>query len=86
MPSEKSARSSERRRIRNRGVRRATRTIVTSTLNTLQANGPEEAEPAIRQALSALDKAVRKGVLHANNAARRKSRIMAKVNALRGVS
>ena len=52
-----------------------------SATTSLSESGPEEADPAIRQALRALDRAVRKGVLHRNNAARRKSRLMAKVNA-----
>ncbi len=86
MPSERSARTSERRRVRNRQTRRATRTIVASATTSLRDVGPEEAEPAIRQALRALDRAVRKGVLHRNNADRRKSRLMAKVNAAHNAS
>ena len=86
MPSERSARTSERRRVRNRQTRRATRTIVASAATSLRDVGPEEAEPAIRQALRALDRAVRKGVLHRNNADRRKSRLMAKVNAAHNAS
>ncbi len=81
MPSERSARTSERRRVRNRQTRRATRTIVAGATTSLRVDGPEEAQPAIQQALRALDRAVRKGILHRNNAARRKSRLMAKVNA-----
>ena len=86
MPSERSARTSERRRIRNRQVRRATRTIVASATSSLREQGPEESEPAIRHALSVLDRAVRKGILHRNNAARRKSRLMAHVNSMRQAS
>jgi small subunit ribosomal protein S20 len=37
---------------------------------------------AVRQAISTLDKAAVKGIIHKNNAARRKSRLMAKYNAL----
>ncbi len=40
-------------------------------------NGPE----AVAAAISALDKAAEKGIIHSNNAARRKSRLMTKVNA-----
>jgi len=40
-------------------------------------NGPE----AVAAAISALDKAAEKGIIHPNNAARRKSRLMTKVNA-----
>jgi hypothetical protein len=35
----------------------------------------------VTAAISALDKAAEKGIIHPNNAARRKSRLMAKVNA-----
>ena len=86
MPSERSARTSERRRIRNRQTRRATRTIVTTAMTSLRDDGPEDADPAIRHAIQALDRAVRKGVLHRNNASRRKSRLMAKVNAAQNAS
>ncbi len=86
MPSERSARTSERRRLRNRQTRRATRTIVASATSSLRDNGPQGADPAVRQALQALDRAVRKGILHRNNAARRKSRLMAKVNAAQNIS
>jgi len=40
----------------------------------------EEAQAAVREAVSALDKAAEKGVIHPNNAARRKSRLMLKLN------
>jgi hypothetical protein len=42
-----------------------------------EGNGPE----AVTAAISSLDKAAEKGIIHPNNAARRKSRLMAKVNA-----
>jgi len=40
----------------------------------------EEAREAVRQAASALDKAAEKGIIHKNNAARRKSRLMRQLN------
>ncbi|MFQ5886791.1 MAG: 30S ribosomal protein S20, partial [Anaerolineae bacterium] len=40
----------------------------------------EEAAQAARQAMSALDKAAVKGVIHKNNAARRKARLMKRLN------
>ena len=46
-------------------------------LGRAEGNGPE----AVAEAISALDKAAEKGILHPNNAARRKSRLMTKVNA-----
>ncbi len=42
----------------------------------------KSAEEAVQQAISALDKAAEKGVIHKNNAARRKSRLMRKLAAL----
>lgn len=43
---------------------------------------PVESRQAVDQAISELDRAVSKGVLHANNAARRKRRLMARFNAM----
>ncbi len=83
MPSEKTARTAERRRLRNRRVRSFTRTIVARAVNTLRRGQFENAEPAVAQAVKVLDGAVTKGILHRNNAARRKSRLMAKLNALK---
>jgi small subunit ribosomal protein S20 len=40
----------------------------------------EEAREAVRVATSALDKAAEKGIIHKNNAARRKSRLMQRLN------
>jgi small subunit ribosomal protein S20 len=40
----------------------------------------EEAREAARVAASALDKAAEKGIIHKNNAARRKSRLMRRLN------
>jgi small subunit ribosomal protein S20 len=40
----------------------------------------EEAREAVRQAVSALDKAAGKGIIHKNNAARRKARLMRQLN------
>jgi len=42
-----------------------------------------QAEPAVLSALSSLDRAVQKGVLHKNSASRRKSRLTIKLNRLR---
>ena len=83
MPSEKTARSAERRRVRNRRVRRTTRTIVAGSLKTLEEKGAVDGESALRDAQKALDLAVKKGVMHPNSAARRKSRIMARANRMR---
>lgn len=73
----KAVRQSERRRVRNRIIRSRTRTFVKKA-RTAIANGDPmpETEQALRQAVSALDRAVSKGILHRNNAARRKARLV----------
>jgi len=46
----------------------------------IEAEDFENAEKAVRDAIVALDKAAQKGVIHTNNADRRKSRIMLMLN------
>lgn len=81
----KRVRSSAKKRMRNRAVRSAARTYVKKARRLILEGKKEEAILAVRQAVSALDKAVEKGVLHKNNAARRKSRLMKLFNQAFGV-
>ena len=81
--AEKAIRQSARRRIRNRVVRTTTRTEVKNANSLIAASDTTAAEKATLEALSALDKAAQKGVIKKNNAARRKSRLMKKLNQLR---
>lgn len=74
----KRIRSNNRKRIRNKITRTRTRTAV----RTAREATPEEARAATLAAISALDSAAHKGVLHHNNAARRKGRLMKRLNAL----
>ena len=74
-------RQNEIRRLRNRNMRGAARTAVSQARAALEENEPET-KAAILKALSALDKAAEKGVIHKNNAARRKGRLMKKLAAL----
>ncbi|RPJ26354.1 MAG: 30S ribosomal protein S20 [Chloroflexi bacterium] len=71
-------RQNETHRLRNRNMRGAARTAVAQARAALEANEPETKE-AILKAISALDKAAEKGVIHKNNAARRKGRLMKKL-------
>lgn len=71
----------EKRRLKNRNVRGAARTAVNQARASLEKNAPETRE-AVLKAISALDKAAEKGVLHKNAAARRKGRLMKKLAAL----
>jgi len=68
-------RQNDKRRLANRVYRGEARIAVKNARNTIEDGVPESKE-AVTQAISALDKAVEKGVLHKNNAARRKSRLM----------
>lgn len=76
MPSAKSARVAVRRRNRNAPIRSRAKTEVRKARALIAANDLDAAEQAVRDAYIALDKAAQKGVLHPNNASRRKSRIM----------
>ena len=80
MSSEKAARVGERRRLRNRNVRTSTRTFVRKAESAVATQDPTNAEQDVRRAIKALDQARQKGILHKNNAARKKSRLMAKLN------
>jgi len=76
----KAMRSSERKRIRNRVYRSRARTYVKRARALIEAGRLEEAQEVVRLAVSALDHAAQKGVIHKNNAARRKSRLMRMLN------
>jgi small subunit ribosomal protein S20 len=76
----KQARQNEKRRIRNRVYRSRARTFVKKTRQFIAQGALEEAEQAAYEACCALDKAAAKGVIHKNNAARRKSRLMKHLN------
>jgi len=69
-------RQNEKRRIQNRTYRGGARTFVRKALAAMEAGDKSVAETATSEALKALDKAAQKGVIHQNNAARRKSRLM----------
>ena len=76
----KRQRQDEKRRLRNRAVRSTARTMVAKARAAIDHDDPTSAEQ-VRLALSTLDITARKGVIHPNNAARRKSRLMKKLNA-----
>ena len=67
----------EKKRLSNRNFRGAARTAVKAAKADL--TGAESAA-AMKEAISALDKAAEKGVIHPKNAARRKSRLMKAAN------
>lgn len=77
----KRIRSSERKRQRNKPVRTALKTYVKTAQQQITTGSDESAASVVR-AISELDKAASKGIIHPNQAARRKSRLMAKLNRL----
>ena len=68
-------RQNDKRRLRNRVYRGTARIEVKHARTAIDAGVPES-KAALISAISALDKAAEQGVLHKNNAARRKSRLM----------
>ncbi len=79
MPAPKAYRQSVKRYARNLSVRRATRTAIGRARRAIAAGAPESAEEALK-AMRQLDIAARKGVVHKNNASRRKARLAAALN------
>jgi small subunit ribosomal protein S20 len=78
----KRVRVAERQRVRNRTYRSASRTLVRKAESLIIAGDVNAASVAVANALSMLDRTAGKGIIHPNNAARRKSRLMAKYNAM----
>lgn len=72
----------EKARVRNVAVRSELKTVVRKVNKAVEAGDKQQAQEALQVAGRKLDKAVSKGVIHKNQAANRKSKIAAKVNAL----
>lgn len=70
----------ERRRVRNRAVRSAVKTSLTKAEKLISRKETEAASGEVSRVASALDRAAKKGVIHPNQAARHKSRLMKKLN------
>ena len=67
--------TNEARRLRNKAVRSEIKTRVKVAVS-VSADSPEEANAALRTAIKRLDKAAAKGIIHKNQAANRKSKLM----------
>ena len=78
----KRIRSSGRKQQHNRVARGRTRSAVKGARQALADSKSNEAQAEINKALSELDHAAGKGIIHKNNAARRKSRLMKQLNQL----
>ena len=84
--SKKRIRVAERRREENKPLRTEARTLVKKAEAAIASGDRSAAEAAILEAVSVLDRVADKDVVHKNNAARRKSRLMAKYHALEAAS
>jgi small subunit ribosomal protein S20 len=69
-------RQNPKRRLRNRYFTGQARTMVKKARSVMEEGNAQAARSAALEAVRALDKAAEKGILHKNNAARRKSRLM----------
>jgi small subunit ribosomal protein S20 len=78
--AEKQVRVTERKRLKNKAITSLCKTNITKAERLIFAGELKEAEAAVVVAVASLDKAAEKGVIHPNNAARRKSRLMKKLN------
>jgi len=78
--AKKRVRVSEKQRLRNRSMRSLCKTNITKAEKLIQSGELEAAREAVAEAVSSLDRAAEKGILHPNNSARRKSRLLNKFN------
>ena len=90
MPRSKSSlkqvRVVEKRRLRNKSTRSLCKTNITKSDKLLLSGDLDAARTATETAISTLDKAAEKGVIHRNNAARRKSRLLKRLNKIAAAS
>ena len=84
MPNTKSAqkrtRVSERKRMRNKSIRTLSKSSIAKAERLIFSGEPESGQAVVVTVVSVLDKAAKKGVIHPNNAARRKARLVKKLN------
>ena len=78
--AQKAARASGRRQERNKSIRSEVKTVIAKAEKLIFDGDIEAAKTAVNEAIRALDRAAEKKVLHANNAARRKSRLLKKLS------
>jgi small subunit ribosomal protein S20 len=80
--SERSVKTDAERRAKNFAVRSTVKSATRKVVETTAANNADEAKNLLIKATRTIDKAAAKGVIHKNAAARKKSRLARKVNAI----
>jgi len=78
--AQKQVRVSERKKLKNKSITSLCKTNITKAEKLIFSGELKAAQEAVAVAITSLDKAAEKGVIHPNNAARRKSRLMKKLN------
>ena len=78
--AQKQVRVAEKRRLRNKPIHSLTKTNIIKAERFIFSGTLDKAQEAVKTAVISLDKAAEKGIIHPNNAARRKSRLMKKLN------
>jgi small subunit ribosomal protein S20 len=81
--AKKRMRQNEKRRIRNREVKSRTRSFIKLAGVAIESGDVSASEQAVQKAISEIDRAAQKGVIHKNNAARHKSRLMARFSKMK---
>lgn len=80
--SQKRIRVSRKRALRNQRISTTAKTSVQNARKALILNKKKDADELVPKAIQSLDKASQKGVIHKNNAARKKSRLLKQYNKL----
>ncbi len=73
-------RVAKRKQLRNKSILSGCKTNITKAEKLIFSGELEAAQKAVAEAITSLDKAAEKGIIHPNNAARRKSRLVKKLN------
>jgi small subunit ribosomal protein S20 len=81
--AKKRLRQNETRRAKNRASKRTLRTLVRKVREAAEAGNVEQTQTAFQEAVVRLDRAASHGTIHRNAAARTKSRLSARVKALK---
>jgi len=82
--AKKRAKQAEKRRSHNASLRSMVRTYIKNVVKAIDAKDAEKAQAAYVLAVPVIDRMADKGIIHKNQAANRKSGIMARVNTLEG--
>lgn len=82
--AEKHVRVSAKKQASNKSVRSEVKTKISKAERSIMNGDATAAATAVKEAVSSLDKAAEKQILHANNAARRKARLVKKLNQATG--